>query len=75
MPQVCKILQSKSPGDTIRVSGIGLTSPENYTPDYSQASFTEDIKLPDEAVATSSTTSAASTSSTTSSTTSTTSTP
>ena len=68
VPQVCKILQSKSAGDTIRVSGIGLTSPEDYTPDYGQASFTEDIKLPDEAVATSSTTSAASTTSSTSTT-------
>jgi S1-C subfamily serine protease len=50
--QVCKILQGKSPGDTIRVQGIGLTSPENYTPDYDEASFTEDIKLPEEATAT-----------------------
>jgi S1-C subfamily serine protease len=46
--QVCKILQSKSPGDSIRVSGIGLTSPEEYTPDYGDASFTEDIELPAE---------------------------
>ena len=46
--QVCKILQSKSPGDSIRVSGIGLTSPEKYTPDYGEASFTEDVELPAE---------------------------
>jgi S1-C subfamily serine protease len=46
--QVCKILQSKSPGDSIRVSGIGLTSPEEYTPDYGEASFTEDVELPAE---------------------------
>jgi S1-C subfamily serine protease len=49
--QVCKILQSKSPGDTIRVAGIGLTSPEEYTPDYDEASFTEDVELPEEAAA------------------------
>lgn len=46
--QVCKILQSKSPGDSIRVSGIGLTSPEEYTPDYGEASFNEDVELPAE---------------------------
>jgi S1-C subfamily serine protease len=62
--QVCKILQSKSPGDTIRVSGIGLTSPEDYTPDYSQASFTEDIKLPEEAAATTTSSTTSTTSST-----------
>jgi S1-C subfamily serine protease len=46
--QVCKILQSKSPGDSIRVTGVGLTSPEEYTPDYGEASFTEDLELPAE---------------------------
>jgi S1-C subfamily serine protease len=46
--QVCKVLQSKSPGDSIRVSGIGLTSPEDYTPDYGEAGFNEDVKLPTE---------------------------
>lgn len=69
--QVCKILQSKSPGDTIRVSGIGLTSPEEYTPDYGEASFDEDIELPAEQApatpteGTTSTTSATSTATTT----------
>lgn len=46
--QVCKILQSKTPGDSIRVSGVGLTSPEEYTPDYGEAGFNEDVELPAE---------------------------
>lgn len=44
--QVCKVLQSKSPGDTLEVGVTGLTS----VPDLSESgnSFVEDIKLPTE---------------------------
>lgn len=73
--QVCKILQSKSPGDTIQVSGVGLTSPEEYTPDYGEASFNEDVELPVEQSAATPPEGTTSTSSTTSSTTSTSTTP
>ena len=53
--QVCKTLQSSSPGDTIRVSGVALTS----TPDLSDSgdTFTEEVKLPEEQVPATSTTS------------------
>lgn len=65
--QVCKILQSKSPGDTLEVGVTGLTS----VPDLGDSgnSFVEDIKLPTEqapaAPATGETTSTTSTSTTT----------
>jgi S1-C subfamily serine protease len=47
--EVCKILQSKSPGDTIRVNGVALTSTEELS--GSGDSFAEEVKIPEEQVA------------------------
>jgi S1-C subfamily serine protease len=47
--EVCKILQSRSPGDTIRVNGVALTSTEELS--GSGDSFAEEVKIPEEQVA------------------------
>ena len=49
--EVCRILETKAPGDTIRISGVGLTSPAEYTPEFDKTGFSEDIALSEEAVA------------------------
>jgi S1-C subfamily serine protease len=54
--EVCKILQSKSPGDTIRVNGVALTSTEELS--GSGDSFAEEVKIPEEQVAPTETTTA-----------------
>jgi S1-C subfamily serine protease len=47
--EVCKILQSRSPGDTIRVNGVALTSTEELS--GSGDSFGEEVEIPEEQVA------------------------
>jgi S1-C subfamily serine protease len=48
--QVCKILQSSAPGDTLRVTAVGITSFEEFVTSYEEATETVDVRLEEESV-------------------------